>query len=120
LFEPLEFLEPANEIGGNPGATEAHFRRAIGRAYYAMHLKTQSTLERARLYEPRSDASDHFGVIRALRQQRRIAAAHALSELRRLREIFDYRLDRTIAAKDWLERKAAAVRLVDLLSPDWA
>lgn len=119
MFEPLSFLDVSATLASLPNREEAHLRTAIGRAYYALHLNTRATLAEAGLYTPRADAGDHGGVIQALRDHRRIGAAVALSKLRSLREVADYRLDIQVDQSACDETLKLARDLVDLLSPDW-
>jgi hypothetical protein len=85
-----------------------------------MHLKAQAGLVRADLLVPRGDASDHGRVIEALRHNRRDLAGELLSRLRRLREYSDYRMEVPVAEADWLAAKAIAIRITELLGPDWS
>jgi hypothetical protein len=119
LFDPLDYLEVARDLAEREGAGEAPFRAAIGRAYYAIHLKAVWALHDSGLYEPREGAADHAGIIRTLRARRRSAAATALEKLRGLREAADYQLNIEIGRRHWNEAEEAASVAVALLSPDW-
>ena len=119
MFEPLDFLQVALDLAERSNRTEAHIRTAIGRSYYAVHLKALWGLERRGLFEPNADASDHGRVISTLRLHRRNEAADELRRLRRLRDIADYRINVEIVPADWLSAKESAEKLVFLLTTDW-
>ncbi len=120
MVEPLAYMEIAQRLAAARSAGEPEIRTAINRAYLAIHLKAQWGLERAGIYSASRSAADHGGVIRALRANRRTAAAEALNGLRALRERADYEVDIFIARSHWVEADRLSQLAKRLLQPDWA
>lgn len=86
-FNPLTFLDLARRLNHDD---EAELRTAIGRAYYAIRLRTQQSLEAGgRML---SDEPRHADVWIALGRIHR-QAGHRLSAMYRARERADYRLE---------------------------
>lgn len=118
MFDPIALLDVARQIAGRDAPEESHFRSAINRAYFGVHLKASWGLEAAELYVPRKDGTDHGKVIEVLRRRRR-SAGDRLDTLRRVRDRADYTLDQPITPQDWQEAEHLADRVVFFLQPDW-
>jgi uncharacterized protein (UPF0332 family) len=117
-FNPLRWLELAAELGLRDD--EAALRTAVGRAYYAVWLATLASLVISGRYESREGREDHRGVIRALRANRRGAAANHLQELARLRETADYEQEAAVGSVQARRALELASRLQFLLGDDWS
>ncbi len=88
-FEPLDWLTTAARLGTDT-RDEASRRTAAGRLYYAVWLKSLLSLEARQLYTRNQSRDDHSGVIRVLKQNRRVTVGESLQRLSRLRERADY------------------------------
>jgi len=119
MFDPLELLEVAGQLGASP-ASEKSLRSAINRAYFAIHLKAELALSLDGVYTRRGNADDHGGVIAALRgPARRRQAGEFLDELRRLRNAADYSLDHPTEPSHWDDAKRYVAEIRRVLDPDW-
>lgn len=115
-FDPLEWIDLADQMGRNP---EAARRAAIGRYYYAVFLKSLLSLDHDGRLERRGDRSDHSAVVRELRLTRRRAGS-ALYNLQRLRELADYDEAAEIATLDVERARTLAAEVVLMCRSDWA
>lgn len=120
MFDPLALLQIAEELGDRTDPKEGHFRSAINRAYFAMHLKSAWGLEKDGLYSSKREAQDHGRVIEVLRTgAKRRGAGDRLATLRRLRERADYILDDEITSETWAEARELAIGVQSQLQPNW-
>lgn len=94
-FDPIAFLELAEEIAAAK-IDEAHYRAAIGRAYYALFLLYR---EKMHAY---SRANSHQAVREAMQKHPELrAAASQLSSLHEMRKAADYDLVPDSKYKNW-------------------
>lgn len=88
-FNATEFYNLSVKIAEN-FITEAGYRTAIGRAYYACHLIGVDSTTSKGWFFPKHRREDHSGLIRALKKFRKDEIADQLGVLCRLREHSDY------------------------------
>ena len=120
MFDPLALLDIAEELASRPDPEESHFRSAINRAYFAMHVKCAWQLERDDLFTRKREAADHGSVIEILRTRaKRRGAGERLNTLRKLRDRADYKLDDEVGLEAWTEAHDLAKGVQRLLQPDW-
>jgi len=92
-FDPHDWLDLADGLGGG-AESQARYRTAISRYYYACHLEGVRSTTDADLFEPEGDATDHEKLIAALEG----SGGHSwqiggLKRLRRMRNHADYHVD---------------------------
>ena len=90
-LDPGEFLAQAELLAAS--GTEAGYRSAVSRAYYACHLLARDRLFGldAAQWRARSRRPSHYAVINALRE--RVSTddiARDLEDLKKIREVADY------------------------------
>ena len=88
-FEPKAFLELASQITSQY-KTQAAYRCAIGRAYYACFLTGRDCLSKKGWFDPSESAHDHSAVRRALTERGLTSIAfklRGLMEIRRTRRL---------------------------------
>jgi len=95
VFDPKDFYKIAQWLV-DQNKDEASLRTAISRVYYAAHHIAATRLIQKGSWEPQGFASDHGGVIKALKQGRLRLRGDELEALRILREHADYHLDASI------------------------
>ena len=115
-FDALTFLDVAV---GMVGGTEAEIRTAIGRAYYAMFLRTRDSLAAQGLKTLRNSGEDHGSVVRTLRQKRRVTAGEQLEKLMSMRRVADYDTSATVSLSDLDLALSLAQDVRRMLTPDW-
>ena len=96
-FDPLQFLQLANEIGRQGG--EPKLRAAVGRAYYALFLVARDKTG------VRDRRGVHQKVISAVKKRRGFrTTGDQLAKLKRLRGVADYdMLPPDPNERDWLQ-----------------
>ena len=88
-FDAVEFYNLSIKIA-EKFITEAGYRTAIGRAYYACHLIGVDSTRTKGWFSPTNRREDHSGLLRALKKYGIDEIADQLGELCRLREHSDY------------------------------
>jgi len=71
-------------------ASEAGYRTAIGRVYYACHLVGCEATSKKGWFDPKHSREDHSGLARALDDQGKKILSSKLRDLAELREHADY------------------------------
>lgn len=113
-FNPLEFYTIAVSLIQSP--SEASYRTAIGRAYYAVFLTIANIPAVQRVMPPASyGEGSHVAVINAVRRLHRLNIAEHLNDLRILRTLADYNLASNANEQDWAQCWNDAQRLADWL-----
>lgn len=110
-FSPEEFLRLAVLLVGKDIVTEAESRTAMGRAYYAIHLRAREQLVTAGLMAPTGSAGEHRAVASAIRRAN-VARGNQVDMLRAERNAADYDLQRRVEPDH-------ARRLVELAESLW-
>lgn len=104
-FDPLAFLEVARALTGAP-QSEAGFRTAIGRAYYAVFLLGR---ERTGV---RAKKDVHKRVLQAIGHRLGKHTRDQLDSLRLLRSRADYDVLAVISDGDWQKAEALVQHLL--------
>lgn len=117
-FEPLDWLTTAARLGTDT-RDEASRRTAAGRLYYAVWLKSLLSLEARQLYTRNQSRDDHSGVIRVLKQNRRVTVGESLQRLSRLRERADYDEQSPFTEADLDRARSLANEVRRLSAGDW-
>ena len=114
MFDLLEFYRFANQLVQSP--SEAAYRTAISRAYYAVFLTISNLPAVQRVMPPASyREGSHIDVIRAIRRLHKDSIAEYLSNLKQLRTLADYDLAPEEKFQDWEENWKEARRLTEWL-----
>ena len=107
-FDPLEFLGVAEYLANND-ATEADFRTAVSRTYYAVFLVVR---DRFRVEGRRNIHGRVMGVLRSYDK----IAGERFDSLRDLRTLADYRLrDLDTLDRNWEDNYRKARRFAELI-----
>lgn len=107
FFDPEEFLRLGSGLALH-GTTEAMWRSAIGRLYYAVHLKARETLAASGWPLPTENV--HAAVIDELINRRHLQV-NLVRSLKRLRIDADYTLDATIEQEHARRARILALRV---------
>jgi uncharacterized protein (UPF0332 family) len=118
-MNPRTFLDVANTLV--TGLTEAEWRSAISRAYYAAFHVARQVLRQCGFAVPRADQSHSYLWLRLAHAGHPDveSAGNELNSLRRARNRADYDLDRPLAqvyAIDQVQLAETVIELLDLVS----
>ena len=119
-MSPHEFLILARELQAAP--SEAHWRTAVSRAYYAA-FHTARQLLRTWGFQIGTADQAHAGITRRLAASKRAdleKASRELSELRSKRNVADYDLDRAFLQETAVKCVSAAGLVLNILNRDFA
>ncbi|HEY1378041.1 MAG TPA: HEPN domain-containing protein [Gemmataceae bacterium] len=115
-----DFLATTRHLAGR--GTEADWRSAVSRAYYAAFHVTRDLLASRRFRTPQADRAHNYLYVRlnncgepAVQQ-----AANQLKTLRNRRNMADYEMGRTVpvkAATDSIAEAESIIRTLDALTP---
>lgn len=113
-FDPLEFYRLADHLLQSP--SEAAYRTAISRAYYAVFLTIANTPAIQRVMPAASyGEGSHIDVIHAVRRLHKYTIAVRLGELKELRGLADYNLVPNELFRDWAKNWNDAQNLTEWL-----
>lgn len=99
-FDPLEFYQLTAQIVQLP--SEAAYRTAINRAYYAVFLTIANMPSVKRVLSAASyGEGSHIDVIRAVRRLHKDSIANRLGDLKEWRTLADYTLTPDEQYRDW-------------------